>query len=120
MMEPVTRSVMLPVLREEAWGALTTLDLLAAWLGEVVELEPKAGGAVVVREADGSTRRGLVERIEPGRPLVLRWRRISGAGASIEVGEATRVTLELEDEDGQVRLTVTEEPVALVAAAVAR
>jgi uncharacterized protein YndB with AHSA1/START domain len=119
MMEPVTRSVVLPVPREEAWRALTTLDLLAAWLGEVVELEPKARGAVVVREADGSMRRGLVERIEPGRSLVLRWRRISGEGASIEVGEATRVTFELEDGDGYARLTVTEEPVALLAPAVA-
>ena len=95
---------------------MTRLDLLAAWLGEVVELEPVAGGAVIVREPDGATRRGLVERAEPGRELVFRWRRLAGAGPGLEVGEATRVAFALEDEGADTRLTVTEEPAPLVAA----
>jgi uncharacterized protein YndB with AHSA1/START domain len=94
---------------------LTNLDLLSAWLGEVVELEPTHGGAVIVREPDGSMRRGLVERAEPARALVFRWRRLAGAGPSLEVGEATRVAFVLEDEGAGTRLTVTEEPAPLVA-----
>jgi uncharacterized protein YndB with AHSA1/START domain len=119
MREPVRRTVLLPAPREEVWRALTSLELLAEWLGEVVELEPRAGGAVVLREADGRTLRGLVERADPGRALVLRWRRLSGAGISLQVGEATRVVLELEDEGSGTRLTVTEEPAHTVAARVA-
>lgn len=118
MREPVTRGVVLPASREQVWRALTSLELLSGWLGEVVELEARPGGAVVVRQGDGSTRRGLVERVDPGRSLVLRWRRLAGASGSLEVGEATRVAFELADEGSGTRLTVTEEPTTLVASRV--
>jgi uncharacterized protein YndB with AHSA1/START domain len=114
--EPVTRRVSLPAPREEVWRALVTPELLSSWLGEVTELDARAGGSVIVREPDGATRRGLVERVEPGRTLVFRWRRLAGAGRSLEVGEATRVEFELEDEGAGTRLTVTEQPAPLVAA----
>jgi uncharacterized protein YndB with AHSA1/START domain len=112
----VTREVRIPAARDAVWRAMTDLDLLSAWLGEVVELDPRAGGAVLVREPDGSARRGLVERVEPARALVFRWRRLTGAGRSLEVGEATRVAFTLEDDGPGTRLTVTEEPAPLVAA----
>jgi uncharacterized protein YndB with AHSA1/START domain len=110
------REVVLPAPRDEVWRALTSLELLAAWFGEVVEMDPRTGGAVFVREPDGSTRRGLVERVETGRALVFRWRRLAGAGRSLEVGQASRVAFELEDEGSSTRLTVTEEPAPLVGA----
>lgn len=112
----VTRDVVIAAPREEVWRAVTALDLLSAWLGEVVELEPKVGGALIVLEPDGSMRRGLVELVEPGRALVFRWRRLAGAGPSLEVGEATRVAFLLEDDGSGTRLTVTEEPAVLVSA----
>jgi uncharacterized protein YndB with AHSA1/START domain len=111
----VIRSVTLPATREEVWLALTTPEELSAWLGEVIDLEPRAGGAVSVREPDGATRRGVVEVVEPGRSFVLRWRRLAGAGRSLEVGDASRVVFELSDERDGTRLTVREEPVPLVA-----
>jgi uncharacterized protein YndB with AHSA1/START domain len=116
----VTREVRILAAREDVWRALTDLELLSAWLGEVVELEPRAGGAVWVREPDGSARRGLVERVDPARALVFRWRRLSGLGGSLEVGEATRVAITLEDDGAGTRLTVTEEPAPLVAAGTGR
>jgi uncharacterized protein YndB with AHSA1/START domain len=106
----------IPALRSEVWRAMTSLDLLSAWLGEVLELEPRVGGAVIVRQSDGSLRRGLVERVEPGRELVFRWRRLLGTGSSLEVGEPTRVAFSLEDEGTGTRLMVSEEPVTLVSA----
>lgn len=109
----VTRTVALPASRDEVWQALTSPEELSAWLGEVLELELRAGGAVTVREPDGATRRGIVETAEPGRALVLRWRRLSGAGGSLEVGGATRVVFELEDDPAGTALTVREEPVPL-------
>jgi uncharacterized protein YndB with AHSA1/START domain len=112
----VTREVRIPAARRDVWRALTELELLSAWLGEVLELDPKAGGAVWVREPDGSARRGLVERVEPARALVFRWRRLTGAGGSLVVGAATRVAFTLEDDGAGTRLTVIEEPAPLVAA----
>lgn len=113
--EHVTRSVVLPAGRDEVWATLTTPEELSAWLGEVVELEPEPGGAIVLRE-QGSTRRGMVEAAEPGRVLSFRWRRLAGAGVSLEVGGATRVTFVLEADPEGTRLTVTEEPVPLATA----
>jgi len=114
--ESVTRAVVLPAPRAEVWRALTNLELLAGWLGEVIELEPTPGGGVAVREPDGAIRRGLVERVEPGRLLAFRWRRLAGVGDALQVGEATRVAFELREEGSGTRLTVTEEPTALVVA----
>jgi uncharacterized protein YndB with AHSA1/START domain len=112
----VTRDVVIPAPREEVWRAMTSFDLLSAWLGESVELEPKVGGAVIVREPDGSMRRGLVEHVEPERALVFRWRWIAGVGPSLEVGQATRVVFCLEDDGRGTRLSVREEPALLVSA----
>lgn len=113
--ERVTRSVILRAPREEVWRALISLEVLSTWLGEVVELEARSGGSVIVREPNGATRRGLVERVDPARSLVFRWRRLSGAGRSLEVGEATRVELALDDDGEGTLLTVTEERAPLVA-----
>jgi uncharacterized protein YndB with AHSA1/START domain len=85
--ERVTRSVVLPAGRDEVWATLTTPKELSAWLGEVVELEPEPGGAIVLRE-HGATRRGMVEAADPGRILSFRWRRLAGVGVSLEVGGA--------------------------------
>jgi uncharacterized protein YndB with AHSA1/START domain len=113
--EQVAREVLLPATREEVWAALTSPELLSRWLGEVLELDPRPGGAVVVRDAVGCLRRGLVELAEPGRALVLRWRRLEDVAGSLAVGEATRVTFRLEDAAWGTRLAVEEEPATLVA-----
>jgi uncharacterized protein YndB with AHSA1/START domain len=107
--------VVLPAEPDEVWATLTTPEELSAWLGEVLELELEPGGSLVVRE-DGSTRRGVVESAEPGRILSFRWRRLIGAGVSLEVGGASRVTFVLEADPEGTRLTVTEEPVPLATA----
>jgi uncharacterized protein YndB with AHSA1/START domain len=118
--ERVGRTVLLPADPDEVWVTLTTPEELSGWLGEVLELDLRPGGSLVVREADGSTRRGLVEAAEPGRSLSFRWRRLAGAGISLEVGEATRVTFLLELDPVGTRLTVTEETVPLVWAGATR
>jgi uncharacterized protein YndB with AHSA1/START domain len=112
--ERVTRSIVLPAGPEDVWSTLTRPEELSAWLGEV-ELEVEPGGSLVVRQ-EGSTRRGVVEAAEPGRILSFRWRRLTGAGVSLEVGGASRVTFVLEPDPKGTRLTVTEEPVPLATA----
>jgi uncharacterized protein YndB with AHSA1/START domain len=112
----VTRSVVLPAEPDEVWATLTTPEELSAWLGEVVALELEPGGSLVVREGGGATRRGVVEAADPGRILSFRWRRLAGAGISLEVRGASRVTFVLEADPAGTRLTVTEEPVPLATA----
>jgi len=114
--ERVTRAVILPAEPDEVWATLTTPEELSAWLGEVVALELEPGGSLVVRENEGATRRGVVEAADPGRILSFRWRRLAGAGISLEVGGASRVTFVLEADPAGTRLTVTEEPVPLATA----
>lgn len=113
MDETITKTVSLPATPSEVWRALTSPEELSAWLGEVVELDARPGGSVILRDARGSVRRGIVEGAEPGHVLVVRWRRLDGAGERLHVGEATRVSFELEDDGGSTRLTVREERVPL-------
>ena len=114
--ERVTRSVVLPAEPDEVWATLTAPEELSAWLGDVVALELEPGGSLVVRENQGATRRGVVEAADPGRILSFRWRRLAGAGVSLEVGGASRVTFVLDADPAGTRLTVTEEPVPLATA----
>jgi uncharacterized protein YndB with AHSA1/START domain len=109
----ITKTVVLPATRDDVWRALTSSEELAAWLGEVVELDAHPGGSVVIRDAGGGVRRGIVEAAEPARTLVVRWRRLEGEGSGLHVGVATRVAFELEDEGDSTRLTVREEQVPL-------
>jgi uncharacterized protein YndB with AHSA1/START domain len=118
--EGVTRSVVLPAPPDEVWVMLTRPEELSAWLGEVVELELEPGGSLIVREGDGGIRRGVIEAAEPGRILSFRWRRIAGAGLSVDVGGASRVTFVLEADPEGTRLRVTEKPVPLAMAGFGR
>lgn len=68
----VERSIELPVDADEVWRALVDDELLSDWLGDDVSLDPEPGGVLDVRDGD-ERRVGVVERIEPGRHLGLRW-----------------------------------------------
>ena len=109
----IIKTVVLPATRDDVWRALTSPDELSAWLGEVVELDARPGGAVIICDATGGIRRGIVEVAERAQTLVVRWRRLEGSGTGLTVGVATRVAFELADEGESTRLTVREEQVAL-------
>ncbi|HZD80994.1 MAG TPA: SRPBCC domain-containing protein, partial [Actinomycetota bacterium] len=106
----------LPAPPREVWWALTSPERLAAWFGAEVAIEPRAGGPVEVRWADGTRARGVVEEALEPRRLVLRWRRLSGAGLAMAVGPATRIAFELRPRVDGTDLAVEEVPVELVSA----
>jgi uncharacterized protein YndB with AHSA1/START domain len=107
--EPIERRITLDAPLARVWEAVTASDHLEAWLGGEVELDPRAGAPITVRWPDGSTSRGLIERVDPPRRLVFRWRRISGAGLSLDVGPPTRVEFALEPaEPDRTTVIVTE------------
>jgi hypothetical protein len=86
---------------------------LHAILARFLELDARPGGAVIIRDAGGAVRRGVVETADPACTFVVRWRRLDVTGEALHVGAATRVAFELEDEGDATRLTVREEQVPL-------
>jgi uncharacterized protein YndB with AHSA1/START domain len=98
------RSVILPASPDEVWRALTDSDELSRWFGCQVELEATPGGRITVHEAD-RVRRGLVEDVEPGRRLTVRWLPELGS-----IARRTRVAFVLEAVPEGTKLTVTESP----------
>src|SRR3954465_8137789 len=110
----------------DVWGFMVDPAALSAWFGADAWLDPEAGGGVLFRFADGSIRRGTVLEVERSRRLTWRGRGHSGAGVGVPpgggsrgrrgvgfglaLGEATRVTIELEPVDDGTRVRITESP----------
>lgn len=114
-MSEVHRSVILPSPVGTVWAALTDAAHLSAWLGGDVEIDPCAGGQIVVSE-DGRLRRGVIVDLEPLRHLEIHWlppsRRLGflwspDADPAGEAG-ALEFVLEPVPEQGGTRLTVVE------------
>ena len=108
--EPIRRQVMLDAPPDQVWEAVTTAEHLEAWFGAGVQLDARPGAPITVAWPDGSKSRGLVERVEPPRRFVFRWRVMSGVGLTLTVGAPTRVefTLEPLDDGARTLVTVTE------------
>ena len=98
--DAVRRDVTVPAEPEDVWAALATEEGLEGWLADEVELDLREGGEGVFRYPDGEERRAVVERVEAGHSLVLRWRR--------EGHEASRVLLEVERVPAGARVRVVE------------
>lgn len=111
VVEEVSREVVVGAVREEVWSALVEPERLGEWLGEVLAIELRPGGELVLRLPGGEERHGFVEEVDPPSALVVWWRPVGGDG---EEGELTRVEFRLErseesnaGEDG-TRLRVVE------------
>jgi len=92
----VTRTVVLPVTREEAWEALTEPERLREWFANDVELDVRPGGEGTFRWDNGESRRAVVDEVAEGERLVLRWE------------DDSRVELELDDAPAGTRVLVRE------------
>ena len=100
----------------DVWGFMVDPAALSAWFGADAWLEPTVGGSVLFRFADGSVRRGVVEHLERCHMLAWRWRQHRGAGFGMELGESSRVTIQLESVDGGTLVRITESLPATAAA----
>ena len=69
----ISREIVLPTTREDAWDALTDPQRLEEWFANEVTLELREGGTAEFRWADGDVRRGEVETVREEELLVLRW-----------------------------------------------
>lgn len=69
----ITREIVLPTTREDAWEALTDPERLEEWFANEVSLELREGGTAEFRWADGAVRRGAVTTVREEELLVLRF-----------------------------------------------
>ena len=100
----------------DVWGFMVDPAALSAWFGADAWLEPVVGGSVLFRFADGSVRRGVVEQVERSHMLTWRWREHRGAGFGMELGESSRVTIELEAVETGTLVRITDSQQATAAA----
>jgi uncharacterized protein YndB with AHSA1/START domain len=94
----VKREIVLPASLEEVWEAITDPAALREWLAPEVELDPREGGELLCRYADGSVRRGAVELVEEAERLAFSWWREDCGPSRVEltiaaVAEGTRLTV---------------------------
>jgi len=100
----VTRELVLPAEPEEVWEALTSPERLAEWLANDVELDVTPGGDGVFRWESGEVRRAVVETVEVGRRLTMRW------WDEEAPTETTTVAIAVEEVEQGTRVVVTESP----------
>ncbi len=94
---------------EALWQALTDSDIICRYFGGIgQQSEWKPGSSWRMTKPDGTvTDSGEVLEIEPRRRLVLKWRHELRPELNAE-GDS-RMTYEIEEEDGKVKLTVIHE-----------
>jgi uncharacterized protein YndB with AHSA1/START domain len=69
----ILREIELEAGPEDVWSALTDEEQLQEWFANEVELDPTPGGRGVFRWDNGETREAVVESIEEGERIVLRF-----------------------------------------------
>jgi uncharacterized protein YndB with AHSA1/START domain len=113
----VRREIVLPGTPDRVWALVADPSELATWLADELWIDALVPGEEgLLREGD-TIRRVVVDEVEPGRRLALRW-------SALPNGEERLVELTLHPEDEQrTRLVVVELPwasVRAVAPAIAR
>lgn len=86
----------------DLWRALTDPEVLADWLADDAELDPRPGGRVAVTDAEHGDREGEVTEVEPGRRLRWDWWPVG------DPDDASAVELVVLPVPGGSRLRVTE------------
>jgi uncharacterized protein YndB with AHSA1/START domain len=103
MLPAVERSLDLDVSPDALWRAITDDAELATWFAPEAALDVRLGGHGRFVDDDGIARRAVVEALEPGHRLVLRWWPDAAGPAAASV-----VTLVVAPRPGGARLHVTE------------
>jgi uncharacterized protein YndB with AHSA1/START domain len=113
----VQRRVVFPVGRWDLWAALTRPEELSRWFGaEVLSVEARPGDRIVVRDAEGTLHRAIVETAEAPSRFAFRWLPAAvkpGEGPNrdcCEFSPGSRVEFLIEETDEGSALTVVETP----------
>lgn len=105
----VERRIELPLPPEEVWPAVSEGRRISEWFGATSDLRPEPGSRATFRWPDDRERGAVVETVEPGRRLTLRWLPIERLpdGRTVVIGPG-RIELALEPAGIGSVLTVTE------------
>src|SRR5919106_4258702 len=105
----VERRSELPLPPEEVWPALSEGRRISEWFGATSDLRPEPGSRATFRWPDDRERGAVVETVESGRRLTLRWLPIERLpdGRTVVIGPG-RIELGLEPFGTGSVLTVTE------------
>jgi uncharacterized protein YndB with AHSA1/START domain len=104
MLPAVERSLDLDVSPDALWRVITDDAELVTWFAPEAELDARPGGHGRFVDDDGVARRAVVEEVDPGRRLMLRWWPDADGPAAASV-----VTLVVAPRRGGSRLVVTEQ-----------
>jgi uncharacterized protein YndB with AHSA1/START domain len=104
MSESVTREIVLPLEREEAWRIVTEPDHMREWLADDVEIDLVEGGEIELGWDGGGRRIGTVETVEECERLVFRWHPDEPGPLHVE----TTVEIGLDEVPDGTRVTVVE------------
>jgi len=69
----VVREIEIEAEPGDVWDALTDADRLEEWFANDVELDPRPGGRGVFRWDNGESREAVVESVDEGERIVLRF-----------------------------------------------
>lgn len=72
-MRRIEREIVISASPAWVWPSLIDERQLSAWFGARVALEARKGGRASFQWPDGRERTAIVELLDPGRRLVLRW-----------------------------------------------
>ena len=100
------RTVVIHAKPETVFRFFTDSARWASWWGAGSTIDPKPGGKVYIRHANGIESAGKVEEVQPGEKIVFTYGFVSGK--PIPAG-SSRVTIRLEPVDAGTRLHLVHE-----------
>ncbi len=107
----IERTLVLPVPRQRVWDAITKLEHLAHWFGEVSDMDFRVGGAIhFTWENERSPYPGIIEVIEPEHRFAFRWTSyaIGHPKLMLATAPSTLVEFTLEERAEGTQLTLVE------------
>ncbi len=100
----VQRSIDVDAAPDDLWRLVAEPDELATWFAVEADLDLSPGGAGRFVDDEGTVRRAVVDAVDPGRRLVLRWWPEDHGQIAASV-----VTITVAPRAGGARLVVTEQ-----------
>jgi uncharacterized protein YndB with AHSA1/START domain len=105
--DQIEREIVIDAPVSRVWAALTQAEHIGAWFGDAgADIDPRPGGALVIRWREHGVFPTVIERFEPER--VFAWRWAHAAGEQPRPGNSTLVEFTLTAEGNGTRLRVVE------------
>ena len=105
----VQREVFVPATPDEIWPEITEAEKLGDWFGADVDGDLQKGEVATFNFPDGSSRRAVVEEVDPPKRLTFRWLGDDPSRVEIECDEVPDGSI-VRVVERQVEAAVTPQP----------